>query len=135
MILICVWAAVVVFGFFILNPPLPILLGIVGGLLGVEAGILQHLSISQNKDVFLSTFSFMEVRSGFTSNWLGRTYIGSVYASKIVLAILAFTLVKAPLHRVLLGYVVAYVSFMLTRDILTLRDTFALGRLKDRSAG
>lgn len=73
----------------------------------------------------------MEVRRGLTGNRWGRTYIGCVYVSKVTLAVLAFFLVKTPLFRVVLGYAVAYISFMLIRDILTLKDTFTLRTLRD----
>jgi hypothetical protein len=124
-----VWAFVIAFAFFVVIPHLPIMLGIAGGLLGGIAGLLQHLSIKQNPDGFLSASSLMGVRRGLSNNRWGRAYIASVYMSKIALALLAFVLVKAPLYRILLGYLAAYVSFMLIRDVLTLRDTFALRRL------
>ncbi len=92
-LLICTWAVVAVFAFFVLSPHLPFGLGIVGGLLGAAAGACQHLSLKQNPKGFL--------------------------------------LVKTPLFRVVLGYAVAYISFMLIRDILTLKDTFTLRTLRD----
>ena len=129
MLLICVWAFVVAFAFFSLTPHLPIMLGVAGGLLGGIAGVFQHLTIKQNADGFLSASSFMGVRRGLTSNGWGRAYIASVYVSNIALAFLALVLVESPLYRILLGYLGAYVSFMLIRDLLTLRDTFALRRM------
>lgn len=73
----------------------------------------------------------MEVRRGLTSSRWGRAYIACVYVSKVALAVLAFVLVKTPLFRVVLGYAAAYISFMLIRDILTLKDTFTLRTLRD----
>ena len=133
-LLICIWTALTAFSFLVLSPHLPFGLGVVGGLLGSAAGIFQHLSIKQNPAGFLSASSLMEVRRGLTSNRWGRTYIASIYSSKVILAVLAYALIRTPLYRVVLGYVVAYVSFMLVRDVLTLKDTFVLRTLKGRSA-
>jgi hypothetical protein len=108
-LLICTWAVVTAFAFFVLSPHLPFGLGIAGGLLGAAAGICQHLSLNQNPEEFLSASSLMDVRRGLTSNRWGRTYIACVYVSKIALAILAFILIKTPLYRVVLGYAVAYI--------------------------
>ena len=130
-VLICTWAVVTAFAFFVLSPHLPFGLGIVGGLLGAAAGTCQHLSLKQNLEGFLSASSFMEVRRGLTSSRWGRAYIACVYVSKVALAVLAFVLVKTPLFRVVLGYAAAYISFMLIRDILTLKDTFTLRTLRD----
>jgi len=130
-----VWALVIAFAFFLVIPRLPFMLAIAGGLLGGIAGVFQHLSIQQNPDGFLSASSLMGVRRGLSSNRWGRTYIASVYVSKIALALLAFVLVRAPIYRILFGYVAGYVSFMLIRDVLTLRDTFALRRLRSGVLG
>jgi len=101
------------------------MLGIAGGLLGGIAGVLQHVSIQKNPDGFLSAASLMGVRRGLSSNRWGRTYIASVYVSKIALAVLAIIMIKAPLYRILLGYIAAYVSFMLIRDVLLARHVCA----------
>lgn len=132
MLLVCIWAALTAFAFLVPSPHLPFGLGIVGGLLGAAAGIFQHLSIKQNPAGFLSASSLMEVRRGLTSNHWGRTYIACIYLSKVVLAVLAYALIRTPLYRVVLGYAVAYVSFMLVRDILTLKDTFDLRTQRGR---
>jgi len=100
--------------------------------LGVAAGIFQHLSIKQNPKEFLSASSLMEVRRGLTGNHWGRTYIACLYSSKVILAVLAYVLIRTPLYRVVLGYAVAYVCFMFVRDVLTLKDTFALRTLRGR---
>jgi hypothetical protein len=108
----------------------PRTVALVGGLSGAVAGVLQHLSIRQASDGFLTASSLIEVRRAFTSNPWGRKYIGWLYFSKVTLFLIAFVLIRGPLDRVVLGYLVAYFSLMLVRDSVTLRDTFALRRLE-----
>jgi hypothetical protein len=126
LLLICIWAIVVVSGFWIIQPRLPFALAIAGGLLGALAGVLQHLGISQDPNQFVAASSLMGVRRAFTSTPWGRKYIASLYFSKVALILIAFLLVKRPLYQVALGYLAAYFSLMLVRDIITLKDTFAL---------
>jgi hypothetical protein len=108
----------------------PLTVALVGGLSGAVAGVLQHLSIRQASDGFLTASSLIEVRRAFTSNPWGRKYIGWLYFSKVTLFLIAFVLIRGPLDRVVFGYLVAYFSLMLVRDSVTLRDTFALRRLE-----
>ena len=76
----------------------------------------------------------MEVRRAFTSNPWGRKYWMAVF-SNVTLFLIAFVLIRGPLYRVVLGYLVAYFSLMLVRDSVTLRDTFALSRLEGIAPG
>jgi hypothetical protein len=130
LLLICVWAIFVVFAFGIIQPRLPFSLAIAGGFLGVLAGVMQHLSISHDPNEFVAASSLMGVRRALTSTPWGRKYIAWLYFSKAALILIAFLLIKGPLYQVVLGYLVAYVSLMLVRDTITLRDTFALQSLQ-----
>lgn len=47
--------------------------------------------------------------------------------------LVAFLLLRTPLLRVVVGYLIAYFSMMLVRDAITLKDTFALNALQNRS--
>jgi hypothetical protein len=113
---------------------LPIALGLAGGILGVIAGTMQHLSISQDPPRFVAASSLMGVRRAFTSTAWGRKYIAWLYFCKVVLLLIAFLLIREPLFRVVLGYIAAYFSMMLARDAVTLRDTYVLHRLGSTSA-
>jgi hypothetical protein len=42
-------------------------------------------------------------------------------------------MIRGPILKVLLGYLFAYVSLMLVRDLVTLRDIFGLKRLGDNA--
>jgi hypothetical protein len=119
----------VVFAFLVIQPRLPITLGLVGGLLGALAGTMQHLSISQDPSRFMAASSLMGVRRALTSTAWGRKYIAWLYFCKAVLLLIAFLLIKESLYRVLLGYLAAYLSLMLVRDAVTLKDTYVLHRL------
>jgi hypothetical protein len=50
-------------------------IALAGGLSGAVAGVLQHLSIRQASDGFLTASSLMEVRRASTSNPRGRKHI------------------------------------------------------------
>jgi hypothetical protein len=134
LLLICVWAMVVIVGFLIVQPRLPVELGVAGGLFGALAGIMQHLSINHDPRRFIAASSLMGVRRALTSNPWGRKYVGWLYFSKFALILLAFLLLKAPLYRVMLGYLAAYFSLMLVRDAVTLRDTYTLHRLSNTAS-
>jgi hypothetical protein len=129
-LLICIWAIVIVLGFWIIQPRLPFTLAIAGGFLGALVGVMQHLSISRDPNGFVAASSLMGVRRALTNTPWGRKYIAWFYASKIALVLIAFLLIKGPLYQVARGYLVAYFSLMLVRDIVTLRDTFALQSLQ-----
>ncbi len=130
LLLICIWAIVVVSGFWIIQPRLPFSLAIAGGLLGALAGVMQHLSISHDPNEFVAASFLMGVRRALTSTPWGRKYIAWLYFSKVALILVAFLLIKGPLYQVVLGYLAAYFSLMLVRDLITLKDTFALQSLQ-----
>jgi hypothetical protein len=128
-LLLFVWVMGVVFAFLIVQPRLPVALGLAGGVLGAVAGTMQHLSISQDPSRFVASSSLMGVRGALTSTAWGRKYIAWLYFCKVVLLLIALLLIREPLYRVVLGYLAAYFSLMLVRDSVTLKDTFVLHRL------
>jgi hypothetical protein len=130
LLLICIWAIVVVSGFWIIQPRLPFTLAIAGGLLGSLAGVMQHLGISHDPKEFVAASSLMGVRRALTSTPWGRKYIAWLYFSKVALILIAFLLIRGPLYQVVLGYLAAYFSLMLVRDTVTPRDTYALQSLQ-----
>jgi hypothetical protein len=134
-VLILLWAIVIVFLLLIVQPPLPVALAMVGGVLGSVAGVMQHLSIAQGGEGFVAASFLMGVRRAFTSTRWGRRYIMWLYFCKLTLIVIAFLLIRSPLYRVVMGYLVAYVSLMFVRDLLTLRDTFTLHRLEINTQG
>jgi len=133
-LLLFVWAMGMVLAFLVVQPHLPLALGLAGGLLGAVAGAMQHLSISQDPSRFSAASSLMGVRRALTSTAWGRKYIAWLYFSKVVLVLIAFLLIKEPLYRVALGYLAGYFSLMLVRDGVTLRDTYVLQRLGNLSS-
>jgi hypothetical protein len=135
LLLIGLWGMVVVSALLTVQPRLPFTLAIAGAVLGALAGIMQHLSISQDPQRFFEASSMMGVRRALTRTPWGRRYIAWLYFSKVVLVLVALLLlVKSTVLRVLMGYVVAYMSLMLVRDVITLKDTFALRTLDKRAS-
>lgn len=134
LLLIFVWAAIVVGGFVFVQPRLPLALGIVGGVLGVLAGLMQHLSIKHDPAGFIAASSWMGVRRALSGTSWGRRYIWWLYFSKFVLAVISILLVKSPLSRVVAGYLVAYFSLMFCRDAIKLRDTHSLASGSNESS-
>ena len=133
LLLICVWTVVVVSGFVFVQPHLPFALAMAGGFCGALAGVMQHLSIGQDPHGFVAASSLMGVRRALTSTAWGRSYIAWLYFSKFALLLVAFLLLRSPLYRILLGYLIAYFSLMLVRDAVTLNDTFVLHSLQKRA--
>jgi hypothetical protein len=131
LLFIAVWAIAVASAFVVIQPRLPFVLAMVGGLCGALAGIMQHLSIRHDPHGFLAASSLMGVRRALTNNAWGRSYIDWLYFSKFALVLISFLLIRRPLLQVLFGYLAAYFSLMFVRDIITLRDTFALYRLSN----
>ena len=126
LLLLCVWAMGSVFAFVIVEPRIPVTLGLVGGLMGALAGTLQHLSFSQDPSRFMAASSLMGVRRALSSTAWGRKYIAWLYFCQALLPLLAFLLIREPLYRVAVGWLAAYFSLMLVRDAVTLRDTYRL---------
>jgi len=122
-------AAYLVFGF---EPHVPLVVAVVGGLLGVAGGIMQHLSIKEATNGFTSALSMLDVRQAFKSTLWGSRYISLLYFSKFALAVLAFLVIRHPLLEIVLGYLAGYMSLMFLREIVTLRDTFYLQGLASR---
>jgi hypothetical protein len=133
LILLFVWAIAIAFAFLIVQPRLPLTLALAGGLFGALAGVLQHLSLTQDPRKFLAASSLMGVRRALTSTAWGRKYIAWLYFCKVVLLLIAFMLIRQPLYRVALGYLGAYFSLMFVRDAVTLRDTYVLKKLGSAS--
>jgi len=73
----------------------------------------------------------MGVRRALTNTAWGKRYIAWLYFSKFALVLITFLLIRKPLPQALFGYLTAYFSLMLVRDIITLRDTFALHALRN----
>ena len=68
---------------------LPFALAIAGAVLGALAGVMQHLSISQDPQRFFEASSMMGVRRALTSAPWGQRYIAWLYFSKVVLVLVA----------------------------------------------
>jgi hypothetical protein len=131
LLLISIWAIVIVSAFVVVQPRLPFTLAIAGGLCGALAGVMQHLSIRRDRRGFLAASSLMGVRRALTNTAWGKRYIAWLYFSNFALVLITFLLIRKPLPQVLFGYLTAYFSLMLVRDIITLRDTFALHALRN----
>ena len=128
-LLIFAWAAVAAVFLFVIEPHAPVMLAVVGAVLGAIAGVMQHLSFTQATKGFSAASTLLEVRSAFKATTWGTRYIRFLYFSKFVLIALAFVLVRQPLFAVIFGYIVGYFSLMFVREVVTLRDTFFLHRL------
>ena len=133
-LLIFVWAAVAAVFLFVADPHAPIIIAVVGAVLGVVGGAMQHLSFMQAGKGFSAASTLLEVRSAFKATTWGTRYIRFLYFSKVVLIILSFVLVRQPLMAVVYGYFAGYFSLMFVREIVTLRDIFFLHRLSTNAS-
>jgi protein-S-isoprenylcysteine O-methyltransferase Ste14 len=128
-LLIFAWAAAACAFLFFIEPRCPVILAVVGAILGAIGGIMQHLSLTQATDGFSAAASLLEVRSALKATPWGTRYIRFLYFSKFVLIGLAFLLVRQPLLGIFFGYLAGYFSLMFVREVVTLRDAFFLHRL------
>ena len=128
-LLIFAWAAVAAVFLFVVEPHAPVIIAVVGAVLGAVGGVMQHLSFTQATKGFSAASTLPEVRSAFKATTWGTRYIRFLYFSKFVLIALAFVLVRQPLFAVIFGYIAGYFSLMFVREVVTLRDTFLLHRL------
>ena len=90
---------------------------------------MQHLSFAQALSSFASSGSLMDVRRALKSTAWGSRYIKYLYACKALLIVLAIALCGPISGKTVLGYLAAYFSLMFVREVVTLRDTFALASL------
>jgi hypothetical protein len=132
-LLIIVWGCGAAILFFVLVPPVPIALGLIGAVLGAICGVMQHLSFKAAANGFTAASSLLDVRRAFKSTAWGSRYIVGLYLSKGVLAVLAVTLIGHSVLGIALGYFAGYLSLMFVRELVTLRDTFYLQRLTSQS--
>jgi hypothetical protein len=128
-LLIIVWGLLAAYLVFVAEPHVPVIFALVGAALGASGGVMQHLSIKEASNGFTNASSLLDVRRAFKTTSWGRRYIWWLYLSKLVLALLAFLAIRHPLLAIILGYGAGYFSLMLSREIVTLRDTFYLKRL------
>jgi hypothetical protein len=128
-LLIFAWAAAAAAFFFVLEPHAPLWLAPVGAALGAIGGVMQHLSLRQASAGFTGASSLLEVRAALKATAWGSRYIRFLYFCKILLAVLAFALVRQPLLAVVFAYLAAYFSLMFVREMVTFRDTIFLHRL------
>ncbi len=89
---------------------------------------MQHWSITQVPNQFVTASDMIEVRRAFKGTIWGKRYISWIYFSKITLAILSLVLIHSPLFHVILGYIAGYMAFMFVRELITLPDAFYLKR-------
>ncbi len=94
---------------------------------------MQHLSFTQATKGFSAATTLLDVRSAFKATAWGTRYIRFLYFSKFVLIALAFVIVRQPVLAVIFAYMAGYFSLMFVREVVTLRDAFALHRLFHRS--
>ena len=132
LLLIVVWGAVAVILLFVVEPHVPLAIGLVGAGLGAVGGIMQHLSFTQAASEFGAAASLLDVRRALKATKWGSRFIVWLYFSKAVLAILAFLLIRQPFLSIVLGYLAGYMSLMFVRELVTLRDTFHLQRLSSQ---
>jgi hypothetical protein len=126
---ILAWGATAVIFLFVVEPHVPVAFVVLGAALGAVGGVMQHLSFTQASASFAAASSLIDVRRALTATTWGTRYIYWLYFTKIVLAALAFWLVRSPLLNVVFAYLAGYAALMFVRELVTLRDTFVLSHL------
>src|SRR5437870_12666039 len=97
------WGAVAAILLFVIEPHVPLTIGLVGALLGAAGGVMQHLSFAQATSGFSAASTLLDVRRALKATTWGSRYISWLYFSKVVLAVLAFFLIRQPLLGIVFG--------------------------------
>ena len=94
------------------RPVVPVAIGLVAG---AVTGALQRLSIRTSPADFARSQTALEVRRALMSNRPGKLSIAVLWATGVVLLIVALTRASSPL----LEFAAGYASFMLARETLS----------------
>ena len=132
MILIVVWGLVAGVLSYFLDSHVAVTMALAGCVLGAAGGIMQHLGLKEATGRLLDASSLLEIRGALMGTKWGKRFIYWIYFTKVVLAILAFAMIRSFSIQAIFSYAVGYMCFMFVREIVTLRDTF---RLRARANG
>jgi hypothetical protein len=127
------WAVATAVFVWLLDVPGRFAVAITGGLLGISAGLFQHLALVQASDALGGAGSLLEIRRCLKSTPWGRRYIFLLYLSKAIILVPVLVIFEYSVWSVLFAYLSGYFSLMFTREIVTLRDTFRLHGIAARA--
>ncbi len=125
-ILTILWGAVCLILFFS-SSPRPVILLLSGIIIGAVCGVLQLLSFNEARESFLDASTMIEVRNKLKATTWGRRYIYFLWGGNVLLVIIALKLTPN-LHSILVGYF----ALMFTRELITLKPSFELDKLKNK---
>jgi hypothetical protein len=103
---------------------------VLGCCLGVVGGILQRSAFAGADGALLSAKGAIEIRRILTAKKSGRIYIGLLWTSVPLIAMVQLLLRREPV----LGLLAGYGSFALLRDLLTLPLTLRLRTARAQEA-
>lgn len=121
-------SSLAVFVAFYFSPTSPILLLVISSIFGLLAGIMQVLCLQTSQNTFGSASSMQEFARVLAANKWGRRYQQFYKISNLIFLVLSLYFFKAfPFN-----FIVAYFSFALLRDIVTLKSIFDLQKISKR---
>ena len=115
----------VVAALMIIARPIPIVFPILGAILGGVGGFLQHLGLKRDYNRFGAAGSALEIRRRLTETRAGKIYLYYFWGVVVFLVALTFALNQSPITAVA-AFIVAYLTFAAVREMVTLRDVFAM---------
>ncbi len=125
--LIGVYFALVLTLMAICRPPVPLWFPLLGAFLGGCGGFLQHLSLKRDYNRFGAASSRIEIRRRLNETRAGKLYLYYFWGINLCFVLLAFGANSSPITA-FAALTVAYFSFAILREIVTLRDVFAMAR-------
>jgi len=128
-LLIVLWGGLAT-ALFLTGKPYPVLLTSVGALLGLLGGIMQSLSIRQAQESFLDATTMLEVRSKLKATAWGKRYLFLQWSGDALLLVLAVRFSGNRPLAILAGFSTGVFTRMFIREIITLKPTFELSRLR-----
>ena len=107
------------------RPPVPIAFPILGAILGSVGGFLQHIRLKRDYNRFGAASSLLEIRRRLAATRTGKLYFYYFWCYIFGMVLLTFAINKSPITAVA-AFIVAYLLFAAVRELITLRDVFAM---------
>ena len=97
-----------------------------GAVLGAALGMLQHRALREASVALIASKSAMDVRRALAATVSGRAYLYALWGSVFLVVAAAYALPPGGTH---FGAIAGYCALATVRELITLRETFALQAL------
>ncbi len=118
-------------GFFIyITVPLSFYIAGIGFCFGIVCGAMQYAAFIESKEKFLETETMLDVKRKLTQTKWGKRYIPVLWCSSFIIILSAFFIDR---DNFLYEFAAGYLSLMFIREIITLKSTYELEKMSERT--